>query len=58
MLDRIIAALRIKRIDGVTVRLCPFCERCGVEVSTQGYRCEGCGARGTIETLAIYVLGG
>lgn len=34
---------------------CPWCQRKQFTLTTDGYRCRGCNARGSLETLAIYV---
>jgi hypothetical protein len=47
--------LRIARINGETVTLCPFCEKAGITLEAEGYTCAGCRARGSLETLTIYV---
>lgn len=52
--QRLRAALRVVRIGGQTVNLCPFCKRSGIELA-DGYHCKRCNARGNYETLAIYV---
>ncbi len=53
--QRLRAALRVVRIQGQTVQLCPFCERAGIHIGSGRYFCDGCHAYGGLSTLAIYV---
>lgn len=52
---RLRRVLRTARIGGQTVILCPFCQKAGITLEDEQYICGGCRARGSLETLTIYV---